>query len=218
MSSADGFVQESGLAVFERWRNRPSVSCCLNKKISNLDITGKIIEISGPYNKTKMACKIAKSALHPGEQNQVLILDCDGGIKVDQIMQNHTEQKDLENRISLYRIFDWNEYQMALARLPDLLFKLPQVNMILIDGLSNPYLSLDTKKLQHGNLTQHISRLHSILEPYNVTCVVTVSNPCSGDFDFEKSKLIRISLSSENGKCLVQDASTDESIEMDFES
>ena len=165
-----------------------------------------------------MACKIATSALHPNEQNQVLILDCDGDIKVDKIMQNCTEPKDLENRIRLYRIFDWDEYQMTLALLPDLLFELPQVNMIVIDGLSNPYLTLDTKKLQHGSLTQHISRLHSILEPYNVTCVITVPNPCSVDFDSGKNKLIRITLSGENGKCFVQDATNDETFEMDYAS
>ena len=183
-----------------------------------MNVTGKFIEISGPYNKTKMACKIATSALHPNEQNQVLILDCDGAIKVDKIMKNCKDPKDFENRIHLHRIFDWDEYQMTLALLPDLLFKFPLVNMIVIDGLSNPYLTSDNKKQQHRNSNQHISRLYSILEPYNVTCVITTTTPSSGDFEFGKNQLIRITLTGENGKCLVQDAATDKPVEIDFES
>ena len=107
---------------------------------------------------------------------------------------------------------------MTLALLPDLLFKFPQVNMIVIDGLSNPYLTSDNKKLHHKNSNQHISRLSSILEPYNVTCVITTTTSSSGDLEFGKSQLIRITLTGENGKCLVHDATTDKPIEMDFES
>jgi len=208
-------VQESGLAVFERWRSRPPIFCCLNQGMPNWDMSGRFVEISGPCNKTNLVLKIATSAISSGQKNEVLVLDCDSGFKMDRIVKS-IDPKDFV-RLRLFRIFDWDEYQMALAVLPELLFQTPQLNMIVIDGLSNPYLIQDQKK-QHGGVTQQIFRILSILEPYNITCVITVPKPCGGDVEFSKIKPIRISTSSDNTKCFVQDPSNIVAFEMDLAS
>ena len=188
--------------------------CCLNQKIPSLDATGRLIEISGQNNKTRLAVQIATSAINLGQQNQILILDCDGRIKADSINQS-VEAKDF-NRVRFHRIFDWNDYQMALAMLPEIIFQLPQLNMIVIDGLSNPYF-VQERKMQHGsssNMSQQISRLYSILEPHNVTVVVTVHKACN---DLQIQNPIRItSLSGKNGKSIVEDISKNERFEIDL--
>lgn len=192
----DSIPQENGLIAFERWRKRPPLE--IHQKIFDHP---RVVEIVGTpqSGRTFLTRQMIKKALDPNKDNEVLVIDCENGINGVNLK---LEEKQLE-RVHLYRVFDWNDYQTTLALIPQILCQSPLINLILVDGLDSTYMLKDRNKQERTKLNcdrfmrQQISRLgQQILEAYPSVCCALTRADAS---DLEVHNTIRVTI--EADKC-----------------
>lgn len=211
----DPMPQENGLSVFERCRKRPILQFNEKQPVSKLVASGEnrcqIIQIVGPPSsgKTLTALKLLEAALESDKESQVLILDCDSDInckKLHQVFKMHQLK-----RLHFYKVFNLDEYLIWMGMLPQLLCELPMVNLLLIDGLSDPFLLRDQQEHIDQHLSRQVGRLATLMKAFpGVACLVTTRRRMRQESDLE------ITMSRENNKCMArrvtQNMSNDEAI------
>ena len=169
MDILNSIEQESGLFVFERWRQRPEIA--LNDE--RFKGPEKVIEIKDVNEGLKSLYEV----LNADTRNEAIIFDLGSHVKEDQLY-SILEAKAI-NRIHQYKIFDWDEYQICVALIPEMLFEKPEVNLILIIGLADSHFVSSRRDIDKTHFTnerhvrQQIARLNHSLEPYdNLYCLI----------------------------------------------